>query len=421
MLGAITSYSTTLFRTYFIKRFMSVFLDTDIEEKKKEKAAYSFFVIIIGTVNLLFSSAFVNLVLNILLMYFIACLYEENRKKKLFVTLLIYGINAICDILAMYSLNNYIYGKDYSEITAYLTVFFIGVCEIIIEKYLIRKSRVDYLPPHWEILLFIPIVSVSLLVILVLNNISNRGVLVFVSAGLLFINLLIFYLYDVLVDAFLKLEERNLLERQADSYANQLKVMSKSEEKIRALRHDLKHHLGEILMLAESKDVGEITEYIQNMQMFMENPYEYIKSGNKDVDSLLNYLLNQAEKILNKVEYKINVPQEMNIKSFDFNIIIGNLLENAIFAASHSEKKWLFVELEFEKGILFIHIKNSYDSKPQKEGGKYISIKKDKEMHGIGLQNVKKVVDSYHGTIQMNDENKIFDVRVMLYVISNGF
>ena len=134
---------------------MSVFFDTDIEEKRTEKAAYSFFVIIIGTVNLLFSSAFVNLVLNILLMYFIACLYEENRKKKLFVTFLIYGINAICDILAMYSLNNYVYGNEYSEITAYLTVLFIGICEIVIEKYLIRKDRADFLPPHWEILLFL--------------------------------------------------------------------------------------------------------------------------------------------------------------------------------------------------------------------------------------------------------------------------
>ena len=418
MLGIITSYSTTLFRTYFIKRFMSVFFDTDIEEKRTEKAAYSFFVIIIGTVNLLFSSAFVNLAFNILLMYLIACLYEKNRKKKLFVTFLIYGINAICDILAVYSLNNYVYGNEYSEITAYLTVLFIGICEIVIEKYLIRKVRADFLPPHWEILLFIPIISVSLLVGLVINNINNRGILVSMSTGLLLINLLIFYLYDVLVDAFLKLEERTLLERQADSYANQLNVMSRSEERIRALHHDLKHHLGEILMLAKGQNAGEITEYIQNMQIFMDNPYEYVKSGNKDVDSLLNYLLNQAERILNKVEYKIHVPQDMNIKSFDFNIIIGNLLENAILAASQSEEKCLSVELEYEKGILFIHVKNSYGNKPQKEGKNYISTKKDKEMHGIGLQNVKNVVDSYHGTIQINDENKIFDVRVMLYVIS---
>ncbi len=152
-----------------------------------------------------------------------------------------------------------------------------------------------------------------------------------------------------------------------------------------SINHDLKHHLGEILMLAKGQNAGEITEYIQNMQMFMNNPYEYIKSGNKDVDSLLNYLLNQAEEILDKVDYKINVPREMNIKSFDFNIIIGNLLENAILAASNSEQKWLFVELEYEKGILFIHVKNSYNNKLQKEGEKYISTKKDKEMHGIGV------------------------------------
>lgn len=60
--------------------------------------------------------------------------------------------------------------------------------------------------------------------------------------------------------------------------------------------------------------------------MFMNNPYEYVKSGNKDVDSLLNYLLNQAEEILNKVEYKINIPREMSIKSFDINIIVRVML-----------------------------------------------------------------------------------------------
>ena len=45
-------------------------------------------------------------------MYFIACLYEEDRRKKLFVSFSIYGINAICDILSVYSLNNYVYGKE---------------------------------------------------------------------------------------------------------------------------------------------------------------------------------------------------------------------------------------------------------------------------------------------------------------------
>ena len=60
--------------------------------------------------------------------------------------------------------------------------------------------------------------------------------------GILLINLLIFYLYGVLVDAYLKLEERALFERQIASYANQLNIMTQTEEKVRTLKHDMKHH-----------------------------------------------------------------------------------------------------------------------------------------------------------------------------------
>ncbi len=37
--------------------------------------------------------------------------------------------------------------------------------------------------------------------------------------------------------------------------------------------------------------------------------------------------------------------------------------------------------------------------------------------HGIGLQIVKRVVRNYNGNIEVSDEDHIFDVKIMLYMI----
>ena len=37
--------------------------------------------------------------------------------------------------------------------------------------------------------------------------------------------------------------------------------------------------------------------------------------------------------------------------------------------------------------------------------------------HGIGLQNVKKVVDSYKGEMKIVDIDNIFDVKIILYTL----
>lgn len=250
-----------------------------------------------------------------------------------------------------------------------------------------------------------------------MNDLNNQRILVLISAGLLFINMLIFYLYNTLLETYLKLEENAVFERQVASYSNQLDILMRSEEKIRYLRHDMKHHLNELLIMAGKDEKKEIADYIQNMHMFMDNESEYSSSGNKEVDSILNYMLNKAQKVLNKVEYKINIPKEIDIRVFDLNVIFGNLLENAILAAGSSKDKWLSVVVKYEKGMLFIHIRNSYAGSVIKKDKVYLTTKRETGKHGIGLQNVRRVVSNYNGNMEISDEGHIFDVKIMLYML----
>lgn len=417
MFDVITAITTNLFRTYTTKRFMCVFFEQGSVSKKRENMTYGLFYLLTTMVYLLFHYPPINIAVNILMMYIIACMYEGERKKKIVITLLIYGINMICDVLAMYSFSSYTYksGEDYNLVVGYITVLLIALCEFFIERAMKNHEKENYTPPQWKMILFVPTISIAVLLILIMSNLNNRTALVAASAGILVINLMIFYLYNAIIDAYRKLEENAAYEIQIASYANQLEVLGQTEETVNALRHDMKHHLAELYAMSKESANTEIVAYISDMQEFMVNDSEYVRSGNKEIDSIFNYMLGKANKLLDRVEYKMNIPSTMNIKPFDITVLFGNLMENAIDAAVKSEnEKWVYVSLQYEKGMLFIEIKNSY-LKINNNGGEYLSTKIGKG-HGIGLRNVKQIVSSYQGTMEITDSGNVFDVKILLYI-----
>ncbi len=412
-----TALCTNLFRTYVIKRFMTIFFEKKEERKSIEIGVYCVFFLLTSWVHVTFLSLMGNMVLNLLLLYVITQFYKGGQKKKVFISLFLYSLQMLCDVLSVFSLSNYVIGEGYPIIAPFVTVFLICICELFIERFvIIRKKGHTFTPPYCGILLFIPALSILLLLMMFMEGFHHRLFFIGESAGILFMNLLMLHLYNVLLDYYVKMEEKTVFEKQAASYANQLQVLMKSEKEIRALEHDMKHHLHELLAMANRNENKEIEKYIHNMKMFMENPEEYIYSGNKDVDSILNYMLHKAKEELKEVEFKVNVPKEMNVEGFDLNVILGNLLDNAILAASNTEEKYLSLTVSYDRGMLFLHIMNSYAHKLLKKGGVYLTSKKERKGHGIGLQNVKKILDSYDGSMEITEEKNRFDVKIIMYV-----
>ena len=116
--------------------------------------------------------------------------------------------------------------------------------------------------------------------------------------------------------------------------------------------------------------------------------------------------------------FRIGVPFEQNlqcISAFDLNVILGNLTENAIEAAEQTKDKWMSVDIYYEKGMLSMEIKNSFQHELAVEKNKLLSTKEEKG-HGIGLANVRKMVEKYQGFMDVSNTNQIFIVKVMLYL-----
>ena len=66
--------------------------------------------------------------------------------------------------------------------------------------------------------------------------------------------------------------------------------------------------------------------------------------------------------------------------------------------------------------ILFLHIYNSCRGIGDGRSGFTETTKEDKLNHGIGLKNVRRIVEKYHGDIEFLYDNDSVETDVMMYI-----
>lgn len=424
MLDFMICALTNLFRIFLIGRCASIFLGADVDKKKKHIVYGCFFVI--NTVLFWeFHTVWINMICNLMGIGAIVWLYTKSVRTNLFITGTIYLVNCGCDVAATSLFVNYRDGGAYNQIYAVISLFLIFMCELVIEKIItIHKDAED---AQNISLVLMPICSTIVITLLIYTDTCTDIGLTIVSIGLLIANFLMLYLYNLLLHSISQQYEMKMLKTQLQAYANQLNVVLRGEEKIKALRHDIKHHLNELMLLANKHDVAEIQKYIDEMNSFLKNPNEIVASGNLEIDSVLNFMLQKAEKELKTVDIKVMLPEKVR-HSFDINVMLGNLLENAIEAAGKTENKYLSVHIKLKRGILKVKIENSFESSyilRKEQNRKDTILKTTKpftEQHGIGLKNVKKIVEKYNGTMAVTAQEGIFCVNLLLYMarMENG-
>ncbi len=299
-----------------------------------------------------------------------------------------------------------------TEIIANLLLF---LFVLVFENVLNHKNRYNINILQWGAIFFIPAGSIIIIVSTLLlsdyrtiSNILNMGCL-------LGIDVMIFYLYNVLIKFYKDKYEEELLRQQNNSYKNQLKIIKKSQDNIAMIRHDMKNHIFKLQDIIQKGDKQDILDYLKNTIEFIDVSNQYVNSQNLDVDSILNYKIDEAKKAGAVVDVVINIPNKLRIDSFDLNIIIGNLMDNAIYAIKNSEHKQIKIEIEFDRNIFYIIITNSYCGRILSKNGQLQTTKKDKDNHGIGLRSVEAVIKKYDGIMDIDYDNSNFCVSILLY------
>lgn len=217
------------------------------------------------------------------------------------------------------------------------------------------------------------------------------------------------------LDVYKRLYRQEQIRQQMRLYKRQMDIMQRTEKKVRGLRHDMKHHAQELSRLAKEERYEDILTYLRVMGEFVENPNEFVVSGNKEIDAICNFLLEKAANEGIEVEARSDIPEGIPMPIFELNSILGNLLENATEASVRSKEKKLQMEMYVEKGLLHISITNSYDGVLLQNGKEYVS-RKGEENHGYGFRNVQEILKENRGAMKIRHNKEMFRVDVMLYL-----
>lgn len=409
-----------------IETIIALFYFYCIFEVKKRRAVknYIFPVLLVGIsifTGILQLPTHVNLFIAfILYCILVFAIFMGSGKNKLFAVAIYLVLIFFADILAVVLISAY--GISYQMVGSDNITYIVGAMlsdfirlwlAAYVSKILSRK--VQNLPiSYWIFLVLCPVISIACLLIFDFYLMQAREVnevLIFLfPAGILYINLMLFRFFEAFSDKIrLKVMEQLAVQEQ-ENY----KVLQQNEEELRALRHDIKNHAMVLSEYLEHGNTETALSHLRELEKTFVRISSVVYTSNPAMDAALNIGARkaQAEGIVYKVQ--IQGAGEIQLDSVDLCTFLSNAIDNAIEGCAGCEEKYIYIEIIFSDKQTKIHIENS-TCRPNKKTG-FFTTKIDKKNHGFGMRNIKNVVNKYHGFLEYEIKDHVFNLDIFFNI-----
>lgn len=404
-----------LVRVILIIEYFQIFFEKVHLYKKVIAGAVSY--IITTGCYLGFHNSLINIISTIIGMFIIAAVHEGTLKKKILHTVMCFGVSCAMDMLAGFALMEAPSSSNYVLLSSFLSVAMFYAFVVILRNIYRKRNREEF-SGQWVFLLLIVLMSICVAYVLLNDNEISRVTALTVIIVMIAVNLILYYFYTSMLDRYIFMQDNVLLREQIAIYESELRANMEQDRNVQALRHDMKHHIREIYSLADKNTDTDIIRYLDEMSDSMDNIEKVASTGNSVFDGILNYYAQKIKQEMNNVNFSVTlkIPTDLEISSFDMNVILGNLLDNAMENVSGGAGQELQIEavLEYIEGLLRIEVVNTFAGNVNKDGERFISHKG--QGHGFGLFNVKKITEKYSGYMMIEHESNRFKVVVLLYL-----
>lgn len=198
---------------------------------------------------------------------------------------------------------------------------------------------------------------------------------------------------------------RRCMEEQTRQY----RLLSQKQMKVRKLRHDNRAHLMAIRKLAEQDGAQHVLDYIAEV-VSADEETRHFDTGNVIADAVVNQYYGLGLKDGVQVDVIGTFGKQLSISDSELCVIMTNAVSNAYDAAVQCKvSSFVDVEISSFKSKQFICIKNTSVNEPPIRDQRMVfgqTTKKDKELHGYGLQNLYDTVMKNGGSVQWSCEKR---------------
>lgn len=263
--------------------------------------------------------------------------------------------------------------------------------------------------------------------------ISTAGAIIFFPEAMLQLdNLTIWfyiftiYLLTTVLAAIIAKRMRDLIEqtqemKRYEDELSYLEQLEEKEEKHGEFIHNINHYFVAIGELAREEHCDQIINLMKELNLNLMQNERTIYTSHRVVNAVL------SEKAREALESKINfdVYVEPGIRfgeatDGDLVAMLGNLLDNALEAVKgctgDKRKIVLRIYMEKEGRLCIVKLVNYFAEKPKRHKSGFISSKKDKGLHGIGVKSVENTVKKYGGYLQCLIDGEMFTAILVLPV-----
>ncbi|MDD3206664.1 MAG: GHKL domain-containing protein [Lachnospiraceae bacterium] len=410
------------------KIFFEAFLKRKVYEKKyKNEIVLTMLIVSISIVAAIQKSQNIFRVLIIIILIIMAMrmLYAGKFIQIVFCSLGFYGILVAIDIITLITIQYLIPDKSdiilqdpiRTTVLALICKTTLFICVIILNRKFKKEGEFFLISDlEWLRFLFFPLLTITSMLFFIMDKQQDDKYVLIISFGLILGNFLVFYMIKDIVYREKRMQEILVGQERTKNQTAMYLQMNEDYKEQRTKIHEFKNHMSCMNGLLELKEYEKATEYVARINKTWINEINYILTNHAIVNSVLNQKFKYAKGKGIPIIVKINDLEHLKMEDEDIVTLLANLLDNAIEAVDKIEGRENRIKFRmiYKDERLNICVRNPIVDSICEVDGRMITTKKDKRIHGIGMRNIKNVVQKYKGEMIYNCSNNYFTITIII-------
>lgn len=263
------------------------------------------------------------------------------------------------------------------------------------------------------IFVFVPLISLLFTMAsytVIIENFKNNLVAMLGFCFIILSNVFLCYVFSKVIEGqvarakLFKVEEKQKFDNMY------FEVLEEKYQGTRRFMHDFSGHLMMLNNYCEDKNLEKLKEYLCDLKSFTTSVSTKVCSGNKIIDLILNAKMDVINLHNISLRFDIDDSDLTFIRIMDITTILNNIIDNAIESCKKSDYGFISIKIRrMRNNVLNLIFENTCSCVNNDSQG-FVTLKEDKENHGIGLKSIKAVVNKYNGTFSCNynEQNQTF-------------
>ena len=342
-------------------------------------------------------------------MAFCSVFYEAGWKQRIFFSVLDYSLLFLTDLFMLQMENMFV---SQSEVRAFLLLpsKMVWLCPVFIVRKIWKGKDKDgeLSRKEWLEFSMIPLLTVGAMLLMFFCSSAEAQVqtaYLFLSAGLIFINIFVIELMQGILEREGRLRESALAGQKKESQLAHYRDMQAVYERQGRKMHDYKNQIRTIQVLLKKGDTQAAAALAERLTESISVEMAAVSTNHPVVDAVLNQKFHAAREQGVSMTFRVGDMGGLRLNEEETVILLSNLLDNAIHecvkVARQGRNAVIHVKLVQEGGKLIFSVWNPVAEKAE-------------VVEGTGLLNVKAVADKYGGDFAVSCDSEKFQAVVML-------